>query len=442
MSGGLSYLGIVRLGLVQTALGAIVVLTTSTLNRVMVVEYALPAMLPGALVAYHYAIQVLRPRFGHGSDTSGRRTPWIVGGVATLAAGGIMAASATAWMASDPAAGIGLAVLAFTLIGAGVGAAGTALLALLSASVAPVRRGAAATIVWLMMIAGFAVTAGVAGGFLDPFSPQRLVAVTSVVSAIAMVVTLLAMAGIEPRRPPAETASQGAPKPPFKEALAEVWGDDEARRFAVFIFVAMLAYNLQDLILEPFGGTVFGMTPGQTTQLAGVQHGGVLVGMLLVAAAATWIGRGRFGSLNTWTVGGCIGSAIAFAGLIAAGLAGPGWPLSPFVLFLGMANGAFAVAAIGTMMSLAGTGRVAGEGVRLGVWGAAQAFAFGIGGFLGTAAVDLTRSMFADPAVAYAIVFAAEAATFLAAARLASGVGVGAARSGPSVARGAVALAR
>ena len=60
----LGWLGIVRLGLVQTALGAIVVLTTSTLNRVMVVELALPAILPGALVAMHYAVQILRPRLG------------------------------------------------------------------------------------------------------------------------------------------------------------------------------------------------------------------------------------------------------------------------------------------------------------------------------------------------------------------------------------------
>ena len=58
---GLSWFGIFRLGLVQTALGAIVVLTTSTINRVMVVELALPAMLPGALVALHYAVQVTRP---------------------------------------------------------------------------------------------------------------------------------------------------------------------------------------------------------------------------------------------------------------------------------------------------------------------------------------------------------------------------------------------
>lgn len=95
----LGWLGIVRLGFVQMALGAIVVLTTSTLNRVMVVELALPAMLPGALVGLHYALQVLRPRLGYGSDQGGRRTPWIVGGMALLAAGGATASLATAWMA-------------------------------------------------------------------------------------------------------------------------------------------------------------------------------------------------------------------------------------------------------------------------------------------------------------------------------------------------------
>ena len=75
---------IARLGLVQMALGAIVVLTTSTLNRVMVVELALPALLPGMLVALHYLVQIARPRMGHGSDVGGRRTPWIVGGMAAL----------------------------------------------------------------------------------------------------------------------------------------------------------------------------------------------------------------------------------------------------------------------------------------------------------------------------------------------------------------------
>ena len=69
----LGWLGIVRLGLVQAAIGALVVITTSTLNRVQVVELALPALLPGVLVAIHYFVQVLRPRLGYGSDIGGRR---------------------------------------------------------------------------------------------------------------------------------------------------------------------------------------------------------------------------------------------------------------------------------------------------------------------------------------------------------------------------------
>ena len=120
MSAQFGWLGVVRLGLVQAALGAIVVLTTSTLNRVMVVEMALPALLPGLLLAWHYIVQVARPRMGHGADQGRRCTPWILGGMATLAAGGWLAAVATVMMATQRVAGIALALLAYGLIGLGV----------------------------------------------------------------------------------------------------------------------------------------------------------------------------------------------------------------------------------------------------------------------------------------------------------------------------------
>ena len=167
---------IFRLGLVQASLGAIVVLTTSTLNRVMVVELSLPALLPGLLVGIHYALQILRPRLGYGSDVLGRRTPWIVGGMALLSAGGALAALATALMGTSLLLGVTVAVAAFTLIGVGVGCAGTTLLVLLAKRVDPVRRAGAATVVWLMMIFGFIITTAVAGNLLDPYSPSRLVA--------------------------------------------------------------------------------------------------------------------------------------------------------------------------------------------------------------------------------------------------------------------------
>ena len=417
-SHGLGWLGIVRLGLVQAALGAMVVLTTSTLNRVMVVELGLPALLPGILVALHYAVQISRPRMGFGSDVGGRRTPWIVAGLAVLALGAVGAAAATAWMVDAPTAGIGLALACFVAIGFGVSASGTNLLVLLAKRVAPQRRAPAATIVWMMMILGFAVTAGLAGKLLDPYSPERLVGVMSAVCATAFVLALLALRGVEGS--PASGSDEAEPvPPPFRQALAQVWAEPEARRFTLFIFVSMLAYSAQDLILEPFAGTVFALTPGQTTQLSGLQHAGVLAGMVLVAVAGGGLLGRRWGSLRGWAVGGCIASALALAGLVLAGRVGPGWPLTANVFLLGAANGAFSIAAIGSMMRLASEGRQRREGVRMGLWGAAQALAFGLGGLAGAAASDVARWLIGSPGAAYACVFALEALLFLVAARLA-----------------------
>jgi MFS transporter, BCD family, chlorophyll transporter len=425
----LGWTGIFRLGLVQMAIGAIVVLTTSTLNRIMVVELALPAMLPGALVGLYYAIQLTRPNWGYRSDAGGARTPWILGGMAVLAAGGLTATLGTVAIAESAALGIALATLGFALIGGGVGASGTSLLALLATATAPERRAAAATITWLMMIAGIALTAAGVGAVLDPYSHARLVAIVAAVCAGAVGLTALAMWGVERRL-------HGLPDPqaervPFRTAFAEIWGEPRARHFAIFVFLSMTAYFMQELIIEPFAGHVFHFTPGQSTSMAGLQNGGVFLGMLTVGIAASLL---RIGSLRMWTVAGCLGSAAALAGIASAGLAGPGAPLLPLVFGLGFANGVFAVAAIGSMMALAGDGRAGREGTRMGLWGAAQAIAAGFGGFLGAAMVDVMRRLVADPAETYGTVFMVEAAIFVAAALLA--VRVVAGRPQPQLAPG------
>lgn len=415
----LGWAGIVRLGLVQACLGAVVVLTTSIMNRVMVVELALPAVLPGVLVAWHYAVQVLRPRLGHGSDVGGTRTPWIIGGMAALAVGGVGAAIATGLMATNLPAGVALAILSFTVIGLGVGAGGTSLLVLMSRRVAPDRRPAAATIAWLMMFAGFVVTAATAGHFLDPYTPARLVTVTAAVGATAMALTLLAVWRVEG---PPEAPAPGAAHSSFMEALRETWQEPQSRRFAWFVFVSMLAYSAQELILDPFAGAVFGYTPGASTRLSGMLHGGALLGMILVAAASLAGRRTALADMRTWTMGGCAASALMLLVLCAGGLVGPAWPLRPTVFLLGMANGSFAVAAIGAMMQLVGTGQSGRAGVRMGLWGAAQAVAFACGGLLATAASDIARALLADQAAAYGLVFLFQTALFLLAARLAARV--------------------
>jgi BCD family chlorophyll transporter-like MFS transporter len=423
----LGWFGIVKLGLVQSALGAVVVLTTSTLNRVMAVELQLAAALPGLLVALHYAVQITRPRMGHGSDSGGRRAPWIVGGMAVLSLGGFLAALATVWMGAHFAAGLSLAILAFVMIGMGVSAAGTSLLVLLAKRVAPERRAAAATIVWVMMLVGFIVTAGTAGHFLDPFSSERLLTVAASVSTAAFLIALIAVWGVEGRAaqaaPLPAASQQGGASAPFFTALRQIWGEPVARNFTFFVFLSMLAYSAQDLILEPYAGAIFGFTPGESTKLSGVQHSGVLAGMLVIGALATLVGGRYLGSLRAWTVFGCAASAIALFGLAIGGHFADGWPLRSSVALLGFANGAFAVAAIGSMMALASEGRERREGVRMGLWGAAQAIAFGLGGFLGAASVDLVRLLTGDALTAYSTVFAVEACLFLAAAWLAASLG-------------------
>ena len=416
MSAPLGWPGIARLGLVQAAIGAVVMLATSLLNRVMVVEYALPAAVPAGLVAWHYAVQLTRPLWGHGSDKGRRRTPWIIGGMALLAFGAMLAAQAVTMLGARPVTGLALAVLAFSIIGGGVGAAGTSLLALLAARAAPERRAAAAAITWTMMIAGIAVTAGVAGGLLDPFSPERLRAVACGVALGAFLLAIVGVYGIErgAAHAPAATSAQ----PSFADAVRRALADPAARRFTLFVFSSMLAYSMQDLILEPFSGLMFGLTPGASTQVSGAQHGGVLAGMILAG-----VGGSAFRGLppRGWIVGGCLGSAVALAGLAGAAVFAPHWPLVANIVALGFANGIFAVAAVGAMIGLAGADGGAREGLRLGVWGAAQAIAFGLGGLLGAVAVDAGRTLLGSTREAFAIVFAAEAGLFLVAARLGSG---------------------
>ena len=259
---------------------------------------------------------------------------------------------------------------------------------------------------------------------MDPYSHARLVAVTSTVAVVAFLVALGAVWGVEralAAEPGAPQATEpGAPKPSFAVVLQQMWADREARAFTIFVFVSMLAYNTQDLILEPFAGSVFGMTPGESTKLSGMQHSGVFWGMLLVAFAAGVKARPRLGSTQTWTALGCVASGLALVALCGAAAVGPTWPLRPTVFVLGLANGAFAVAAIGWMMSLAGAGAHGQrEGVRMGVWGGAQAIAFALGSLCGTLGVDVVRTLGGAPATAYGAVFAAEAALFVVASGLA-----------------------
>ena len=236
----------------------------------MVVELALPATLPGALVALHYAVQMLRPRLGYGSDVSGRRArPGSSAAWRSLCTGGLLAALATAWMTTNQWAGIALAV-------AGLPAdrrRRRRLRHLAARAAGQARRRRAARRRGDHRLAdddrrlrrhrrrrrqpARPVLAGAAGR--GRRRRRRLRVRPDPARG-------LGRRARQPCRPPAR---RKAPRRRSCEALAQVWAEPQARRFTIFVFVSMLAYSAQDLILEPFAGLVFGMTPGESTKLVG-----------------------------------------------------------------------------------------------------------------------------------------------------------------------------
>ncbi len=394
-----------RLCLVNAAIGGLAALPINLFNRLMTVELALPAILPGLLVALHYGVQLTRPVWGHRSDQNGARKPLILSGIVIVGLGLIAAAWGIGLAPASPALALIVWILAYAAIGVGIGAAGTSFLALL-ADVSGEKRGPAATLAWLLLIAGIIVTSIGTGIALDPYSPERLIFVVANVALIALLVAALATWKIEPQgnRKAVETPE------PFSAALSQTWADPVARRFAGFVFLSILAFYLSELVFEPFAGHVHGLSPEESTKLSGGKEGAALAGMLL----AGLLSQLKLGNLRHWAVIGCTVSAF---GLLCLGA---GFPLVPSSVALGLGNGFFVVGAVGSMMQLAAD-HAERTGTRMGVFGAAQAIAAGAAGLIGTGMLDLARLMLSD-AAAYASVFWLEAALFLAAALVAARV--------------------
>lgn len=393
--------GIVRLSLVNAAIGGMSALPVNLFNRLMTVELALPALLPGLLVALHYAVQITRPVWGHRSDAKGGRTPFILGGLACVGLGLVM----TAWGIAEASGPLALMVwvLAYVLIGFGIGAAGTSFLALLATAAPDARKGAAATIAWLMLIAG-AIFASIGTGIaLTPYSPERLMTVVPCVAVIAWALAFLATWRVEGQLGDVPQPDE----PSLGPALRATWADPAAKAFTGFVFLSIFAFYLSELILEPFAGHIHGLTPDASTKLSGGKDGAALTGMIAAGLLSTF----GLGSLRGWAVLGCVVSALGLIGL------GAGLSLIVFTVVLGFGNGLFVVGAIGSMMRLAADRRGA-TGTRMGVFGAAQAIAAGLAGLVATGTLDLARIAFSD-ATAYGLVFGLEAVLFLAAALVA-----------------------
>ena len=420
-SEGLPLKRLVRMSLFQVSVGMATVLLLGTLNRVMIVELSVPAMLVACMIALPVLVAPFRALLGFRSDThksaiGWKRVPYLwfgslyqFGGLAIMPFSLILLSGdqtlGPAW------AGEAIAAVAFLMTGLGLHMTQTAGLALASDQATDETRPRVVALLYVMFLLGMAVSAILFGLLLADFSKLRLIQVIQGAAVVTLALNLVALWKQE-KMAPMSRAERATPRPAFRAALAEVWADRRARLFAIFVFASMFAYNAQDLILEPFAGHVFGMTPGESTALGGQLHAGALMGMLAVLLTSTLLRRWLNVPVRGWIVGGCLASGASLIGLGFGGQVAV-WPVTLNVTLLGFFNGAFAVAAIGAMMGLAAEGPGRQEGLRMGLFGAAQAIAFGVGSLCGTVAVDIARALIDGDAAAYGTVFILEGGLFL-----------------------------
>jgi BCD family chlorophyll transporter-like MFS transporter len=219
---------------------------------------------------------------------------------------------------------------------------------------------------------------------------------------------------------------------PILEGIKKVWMERDARLFTIFIFISMGAFSMQDPILEPFAGEVFGFTVGESTKLDGFHKIGTLIGIISIVLCLSKfkIGFGslsivkneRLGSERLWLITGCLFSALSLfiISLLAITFAGSS-ALNSVVFFFGISNGIFTAGVLGTMLHLASRGSGDNkEGTRMGIWGAAQAYATMIAVFFSTVLVDILGLIMTSLPSVYGIVFLTAACFFIASAYLGS----------------------
>lgn len=413
---------LLRLSLFQVSVGMAMVMLLGTLNRVMIVELSVPVVIVAIMLGLPVLVAPLRPLLGFRSDAyrsalGWKRVPylwfgslWQMGGLAVMPFALIVLGGdqtlGPAW------AGEMLAAIAFIATGLGLHMTQTAGLAL-AADRAPVEtRPRVVALLYVMFLLGMGVSALIIGNLLRDFSQLQLIRVVQGAALATLLLNLLALWKQEPLQPQSQTARNAA-RPRFRDAWADYTGGGTAGRLLAAVFVGTLAFNMQDILLEPYGGEILGLSVASTTRLTALWALGALAGFAL---SAHGLGRGQ-DPVRLAARGILIGTG-AFSALVLSA------PMQAPLLFfagtaaIGLGGGLFAVALLISAMNLP-TGARAGQGLALGAWGAAQAGAAGLAILLGGALKDLvTRIAEAGllgaaldtPSIGYAFVYHTEIA--------------------------------
>lgn len=386
---------LLRLSLFQISVGMAAVMLLGTLNRVMIVELSVSATLVALMIAIPVLVAPFRALLGFRSDNyrsaiGWKRIPylwfgsmWQFGGLAIMPMGLLLLSGDQ--VAGPSWAGEVGAALAFLMTGIGMHMTQTAGLALAADRATEETRPQVVALLYVTFLIGMGVSALIVGALLQNFSALRLVQVIQGTAVVTLLLNITALWKQE-RLAPMTKSEQAAPKPQFMDAWRDLVAGGDAGRLLIVVFIGTLAFNMQDVLLEPYGGEILGLSVSATTLLSALWAVGALIGFGL---AASWLKS----ALDPYRMAarGILIGLIAFSGVIFAA------PLnSSFVFFsgafgIGLGGGLFAVATLTAAMTLNTTG-AAGKGLALGAWGAAQATAAGASIFIGGAVRDLVNA--------------------------------------------------
>ena len=391
---------LLRLSLFQVSVGMALVLLIGTLNRVMIVELAVPASLVGIMISLPIFFAPFRAVIGFKSDvhTSAlgwRRVPFIwrgtmlqFGGLAIMPfallvlSGQGHAAAAPAWI------GYAGAGTAFLLVGAGLHMVQTVGLALATDLAPPEDQPKVVGLMYVMLLAGMIVSALVFGWALEDFSPGRLIQVIQASAVATLVLNVLALWKMEARnRRPGDVRTE---TPEFSRSWDRLVRSGRAKRRLAVVALGTLGFGMADVLLEPYGGQVLALSVADTTKLTAMLALGSLFGF---AWASRVLGRG----FDPLLMAG-YGAVLGVPGFLGVCLAAPlDWPLL-FVAgttLIGFGAGLFGHGTLTATMQLAPREQI---GLALGAWGAVQATAAGVGIAFGSILRDI---MLALPAGAW-----------------------------------------
>ncbi len=407
---------LLRLSLFQVTVGMAAVLLIGTLNRVMIVELGLPAWVVASMISLPLVFAPFRMLIGHRSDThrsvlGWRRVPYIwfgsllqFGGLAIMPFALILLSGDTH---GPPIIGQAGAALAFLMAGAGLHTTQTSGLALATDLAPAEARPKVVALLCFMLLVGTVVSAVLFGFLLSPFSELRLIQVVQGAGAVTMILNGLALWKQEARDP--NRFRDAAPAPSFRESWAAYTRTGRAGRRLLAIALGTVAFSMQDVLLEPYGGRILHLAVGATTTLTALLALGGGAGLGL---AARLLNKG--GDPYRVAAYGALAGLAAFSAVIFAAPTGSAALFAVGVALVGFGAGMFAHGTLTASMNMA---QGDATGLALGAWGSVQALAAGLaiaaGGLLsdavaGVAASGRLGATLAGPATGYSAVYLTE----------------------------------